>query len=245
MLREHKTQISLFTGLALVWLAFSQSAVAESKKPRIQLMRLSTASVIERSYSKRKRPRLALSRVNRRDAQSQSQARVQPERRNELRSGFGFEMGTVGRKSISASEVFGMHYLLGGRLLGHVPLSRYFAVSPSVGYYFNSTGPVGARVYEHQVQAGLDFFFAPGQTNAIRWMAGLAQRGDMFIAETSTFLASHSSDPIFRYRFGPTTALSFRLGGTLRLRMQAELTFEPAEDFHPYAGFSIGLLFGS
>ncbi len=156
--------------------------------------------------------------------------------------GLGAELGLLGRRSGSGSDVLGMQLFFGGRVFARIPLWDSFTIKPSIGYFRKSQGEGGAGVTEQAFEGGLVAHYSILQAQSLRWLAGISQR---FELSTSTINVpgTSSSESAFRYRVGPSTGIAYGLTPDVSLLTDLEVTFAVTNEARAFFGLTAGLVY--
>ncbi|MFM8270024.1 MAG: hypothetical protein ACKN9V_07530 [Pseudomonadota bacterium] len=162
--------------------------------------------------------------------------------RSEL-TAIGLEVGTVGIKNTSASDVVGLQLLFGMRANYIYPLGSRVFLRPSIGYFLKPEGEGQVSITQHLVEAGLGIQYALVRKQGFLWHAGLSQRMDYLFTKIAIKDSTSTTPSAFRYRAGTSTGIRFKISQKSDLSFDLEAGVTPFDNFRFQSGFTSGVIF--
>jgi len=158
--------------------------------------------------------------------------------------GVGLELGLMGKGQNLGAETSGLNAMPGGRIIGIIPFKRVFAVKPSIGYFWKTEGTSSIGVTQKMFELGVLTEYIPHPESVFQGRFGLAQKLDVL---SSTIYANGVSEGSVasktRYRVGPNLGLKVKLGDTLDMSTNLEVTFPFGSYSRTHIGMTAGVIY--
>lgn len=154
-------------------------------------------------------------------------------------TGFGFELGMLGRSNSTQGDVAGLQLLGGVRTFLRFSLTENIFVLPSLGFFFRHEGPGNTSVNQFLIEAGGTAYYNVWISRKTRWLVGGTLKAEYAISTISAGGSNASSGAELRFRGGPATGLAVGLSPEWSAVVDLELCLVKGQDvrFQPGAAF--------
>lgn len=159
------------------------------------------------------------------------------------RQAFGFELGMIGSKNNTHSDLLGMGLVFGGRAVGYFPFyKKTIFIKPSLGFFTRAESVGTVSITQQRFEAAAALFYVPNARAHWHWRIGLTQKLELLRSPASIKDMGGIDTPAsLRYQLGPIGGFSVRMDSVMSFTSDLEITF-PLDQFKAFIGLSVGVL---
>lgn len=158
-------------------------------------------------------------------------------------TGYGFELGVLGRDNKTQANIAGMQLLYGGRVFSRISVMDNVFLVPSLGAFFKRDRAGNAGVNEYLIEAGAALYYNFWLAKKLRLLVGGTAKVGYDLVSVSAGDSNSDSAGAFRVRGGPAAGLALGISPDVSLTANFELTLGTGDTMRIQPGLALGAIF--